>query len=341
MLRYFLVNGYIPLAHEPRVGFGPSRGETRSDRVGRYKRSGIELPKLGETIFLRKAKVGRISLFVHGAYDAFILIVSTGQKNAYLLGNGLRAALTCFDGHSPQENPSGYLLELNKFPSMDMTHNDLAVMISAEFSQGEFDIAVLESQLRTGTGLDHIQLKQGCSIVDKALNYPRLRNALMHLEYSRTLVWGYMVGSYYESHDSYDRRKLSRYQMEKRYLENRPRYDSAFVSAFRGLECLLGVPHFRQIDISTLLVKTDRTFGTSFSRDRYRSWHEVFSSRQKWWKRGDLIAYYLKLRNAVAAHGNLLPPHIVMEDQVFEIQYLVQDMLGHIFWPEMKCELEG
>ena len=309
----------------------------RRERVEQYKRSGIKLPKLGETIFLRKSKVGRISLFVHGAYDAFMLIAATGQKKAYLLGNGLRAALACFDGHSPVENVSGYLLELNKPPSIDMTRSNLAVMIKPELSEGDFEISVLNAELGTGTHINHLQLKEGCSIVEKALNQPRLFNALMHLEYSRILVWGYMVGSYYESHYSYERKKFSRYQMEKRYLENRPRYDSAFVSAFRGVECLLGVPRFKKTDIAKLLVNTDCKFGTSFSTARYRSWHEVFSSRQKWWKYEDLIAYYLKLRNAVAAHGNLLPPHIVMEDQVFEIQLLLQCMLGEIFWPEKKA----
>jgi hypothetical protein len=139
-----------------------------------------------------------------------------------------------------------------------------------------------------------------------------------------------MVGSFYESHYSRDRREVSHYELERTYLENRFRYDSAFVSAFRGIECVLGQPHFKKADISKLLSEADWRYDSTFASQRHRSWHEIFSTKRKWWRYADLIAYYLKLRNAVSAHGNPSPPHIVMEDQVFEIQYLLQSMIADI-----------
>ena len=91
---------------------------------------------------------------------------------------------------------------------------------------------------------------------------------------------------------------------------------------------------FAETHIPALLVSTDRRYGTTFASGRHRSWHEVFSTRKKWWGYVDIVACYLKLRNAVSAHGNPSPPHIVMEDQVFEIQYLLQQMLTDILIPE-------
>ena len=343
-MKHFLANGFRPSAHPPQlhpdgyddITFGHVAGETRRQRVRRYQEAAVQVPELGETTFLRRAKLGRISLFVHGAYDAFIMVVAPSQRKAYLLGNTLRAAMTCFHGNPPMEQENGYLLELSEAPTRDMTVADLANLIATALFPDRIDNHVLEAELKSGTGVNHIHLTEACKIVGNALDHSRLLDAIMHLEYSRNLVWGFMVGSFYESHYSRDRSELTRYQLERVYLENRFRYDSAFVSAFRGVECLLGKPHFNKLEIPCLLTKVDREFGTSFSTSRHRSWHEVFSSRRRWWKYHDLVAYYLKLRNAVSAHGNPSPPHIVMEDQVFEIQYLLQSMLLNILLPEKK-----
>ena len=341
-MRYFFVNGFNPSPHPPNISphgysqthFSGVAGETRQERVARYQRADVDVPKLGETIFLRLRGVGRISVFVYGAYDAFIMVVASSQRKAYLVGNALRAAATCFLGHPPLERQSGYLLELTKKPSHDMTRRDITHLINPPGSPAREENLFLERELASGTGIDHVQLSEVCNIVARAIHHPRLLDALMHLEYSRILVWGFMVGSFYDSHYSRDRQELSRYQLERSYLENRFRYDSAFVSAFRGIECVLGRPGFKRSNISRLLVKTDRELGTSFSTSKHRSWHEMFSSRRKWWKYEDIIAHYLQLRNSVSAHGNPSPPHIVMEDQVFEIQYLLQSMLGDILIPQ-------
>ena len=341
-MRYFFANGFNPSPHPPKmrrhryneIHFSRIAGETRQERTTRYQEANVEVPKLGETIFLQRPGIGRISVFVHGAYDAFIMVVASSQRKAYLLANALRAAVTCFLGDPPLEQYSGYLLELRKKPSQDMARREIADLINLPLSRARDENLILEQELASGAGINHIQLSQTCNIVARAINHPRLLDALMHLEYSRTLVWGLMVGSFYDSHYSRDRQELTRYQLEHSYLENRFRYDSAFLSAFRGLECVLGKAGFRRSDISRLLAKTDREFGTSFSMSKHRAWHEMFSSRRKWWKHEDIISYYLELRNSVSAHGNPSPPHIVMEDQVFEIQYLLQSMLGDILIPE-------
>lgn len=307
-----------------------------------YHEKGIKPPKLGETPFLVKPQLGRISLFIHGPYDAVLLIIAKSQRKAYVLANTLRAIITCYHGIAPWETFNGFLLEFQIRPTPDMSREDLVLAIAPTFIRDKSARMALEIDLGSGSGLNYIQLTNACGFASVAISHLPILDALLHLEYSRNLVWGYMVGSFYESHYCRDRQKLTRYQLEGAYLENRFRYDSAFVSAFRGIECILGAPHFKRGQIATLLEKTDHTFGTSFSSTKYRSWHEIFSSRRKWWRYEDLISYYLKLRNAVSAHGNPSPPHIVMEDQVFEIQYLLQDMIADIvIQEENPCRVRG
>lgn len=345
-MRYFLATGIAPCPHPPQrhldgyscIGFSSVMGETRRQRMKRYQKAGIAVPDLGETVFLRHKQFGRISVFVYGAFNAFILIVAKSQRNAYLLGNSLRAALSCFYGHSPTEHPSGYLLELSRPPSPHMSDRDLAILINPHLRSATDGELLPYMEPQCGPGIDHVELEQGCALVRNALSSRFVLDALLHLDHSRTLVWGFMNGSFYDSHYSPDRKALSRYSLERAYLENRFRYDSAFVSAFRGLESLLGKPGFSESQIPDILLKTDTQFSTSFAKRRHRSRFEVFSSRKKRWTYKELIAYYLKLRNAVSAHGNPKPRYIVMEDQVLEIQSLLQRMLAYILVPRKKEE---
>jgi hypothetical protein len=347
-VRYFFVNGYLPSPHPPKkhesgyeqIYFGTSTNETREQILKRYQEAGFTPPRFGESRFLSIADIGRISLFVYGAFDAFILIAAGGQRKAYLLGNALRAALTAFHGLSPLERIHGFLLELSGKPFADMDVRGLAALIERPREDQECEDIELIAQLRGGVSLNHLQLTEACEIVSRALQTPRIADALLHLEYSYSQVWGFMVGSYYEAHYSRDRKSISRYELDRTYLENRIRYDLAFVSAFRGMETLLGKHHFKKHDVPALLASVDREFHTSFSSKRYRSWHEVFSSRRRWWGYDELIQHYLYLRNAVSAHGNPTPPDFVMEDQVLEIQYLLRSMLWKILFPNDKSELK-
>lgn len=345
-MRYFVANGYCPSPHAPQmnahgysnVSFGWSGNPTRKQMANRYKEAGVALPPLGEKVFLRVTRYGRLSVFVHGAYEAFILIAAISQRRAYLIANVFRAATTCFQGQAPSNNYDAYLLELASAPMPDLSRRNLARSIEQRYDGDRDPDIALEMAIGSGTELNHVQIARACDIVREAITQPVILDALLHLEYSRTLVWGFMVGSFYESHYRRDRRELSRYELERTYLENRFRYDSAFVSAFRGIECVLGKPHFKKTHIPGLLSKADRSYGTTFASRRHRSWHEVFSTKKKWWSYEDLIAYYLKLRNAVSAHGNPSPPHIVMEDQVLEIQYLLQSMIADILIPNDRKE---
>jgi hypothetical protein len=111
------------------------------------------------------------------------------------------------------------------------------------------------------------------------------------------------------------------------YLEERTLYDLAFLSGFRALEALLGGGQLKKHEIGGRLSALDHRFNTSFRSKPWKSFYEVFSSGRKRWRFDELIARYLDIRNAVAAHANPEPPFLLHEDQVLEIQLLAKTML--------------
>jgi len=290
-------------------------------------------PKFGETVFFRNKKYGRISIFTYDVYRTFLLIVSRSQRKAYLLGNSLKGILSTIFGNEPVEKYYRYLLELSKKPSPDVTPLDIAFLIRPLPEEDRYENVSLANDILGGSGLSHLELQKACNILDKAIDSPNVLYAIQLLDFSYSQVCGFMVGSYYQAHYQHDRREASRYDMDKRYLESRIAYDTAFLSAFRGVEAVLQKPHFKKKDVKKLLATTDSIYGTDFSTAKYRTFYEVFSSRRKIWSYKDIIIHYLKLRNSVAAHGDVVPPDIIMEDQVFEIQLLLKSMFMDILDP--------
>ena len=167
----------------------------------------------------------------------------------------------------------------------------------------------------------------------KAIRNPNIADALVHLEQSHYIVSGFMTGSYYCAHYRWDRRFENKYLREKKYFENRTRYDLAFVSAFRSVESILGKSQVRKHEIKASLTNLDSQYGTHFSSTKWVSHHEVFSGMRKFRSYEEVISHFLDLRNAVAAHANPKPPFILNEDQLFEIQNLAESMIADLIKP--------
>jgi hypothetical protein len=343
-LKYFIVNGYRPNPVPPKktkYGYseshlsGPDEKETIKKRAKQFEKAGHKPPAFGETKFFKDNKYGRISIFVYDVYRTVLLIVSRSQRKAYYLGNSIRAILSTIFGQAPAEGLYAFLIELNEKPDFKMDLYGIAHLIRPLKKEDKYEnVELINNVLLRGTGLSQHQLEKACIILVKAIDKPQVLYAIQLLEYSYSQVYGFMVGSYYEAHYSRDRKELSRYRLDSIYLENRIAYDTAFVTAFRGIEALLEKPYFRKNEIKRLLTKVDSKHRTNFTTKKYRSFHEMFSSRKRLWLYEDIIKYYLELRNAVAAHGNINPPKIIMEDQVFEIQMLLKSMFMEILYPE-------
>lgn len=329
-MKYFVLRGLLPTLPDGSSGIGGRISDSYDEGISAWRHFHPDepIPKQGEQCFLNIRGIGRISVFVHNVFDTLILITSRSQERAYLLASPLRAFATIFLGSSPDDDsPYEYLVELTHKPQPTQTRTEIARLYRPIWFDDTSDPQSLGAALGSGTFLARDQLKLACRFVDGVHLRSMLRLCLLHLERSHHLYAGYMSDSYYYFHYRHERAALSPYAQRKGYLEERTRYDLAFLSAFRAIEAFLDTTMLRKRDIAELLRQTDIRDGTSFLSGRWRSRHEVFTSGRKWWSFSELIGHYLDIRNAVAAHANPKPPFRLNVDQVREIQELVADML--------------
>jgi len=332
-MRYFLINGYLPYPYVlEAVGdksvphLSRHSSDTLEQRTERYRRHGLPPPSLGETTLFSEPKIGRIALLVFGNLHTALLVAARSQPKAYRLGKDLRAILTCIHGLEPPQYMDDFLFELKAKPTGKMTLQEMAKAIRRPAYWTNPGSRVLEIDLKSGIHLDAQELSEALVILKRSIGDWRLHQALRHLENSYSIVWGFMVGSYYESHYSWDRANFSNYDLHKLYYESQVEYELGFLSAFRGIEALLGKNHLRKPELRKLLLRIDEKYKTHFSKNPYKSYFEIFSSKIHHWQYHELLSKYLYLRNSVAAHANPKPPSQVSVDQVLELQHLLKHM---------------
>lgn len=284
-----------------------------------------KLPREGEHVILRRPHIGRLSVLVYDVCNALLMISAPSQRKAYALALPFRSYMTVYLGFEFDDDEF-FLLELTGRPNPTATTRDIASLRRKLWSNpSNLDFAA--ASLRSGIIVFQPQLRSACDFVVEVLAAPQLLESLVHLEQSYCIFRGYMTDYEYKRHYRHERVFETAYLHEKRYFEDRPRYDLAFLSAFRALEALLGTVQIHKDKIIKRLHAFDERFRTSFCSTQWKSYHEVFSSRRKRWRFDELIGRYLDIRNAVAAHANPSPPFRLWEDQVFELQRLVKKML--------------
>lgn len=327
-MKYFILKGLLP---EPQkghsMGFGGNVPKSRKGRIKFWKSTGLELPDEGDHCVLMIERFGKISVFIHDVFDALILISATSQEKAYSLALSFRAFFSVYFGYMPDED--GFfetLIEIDRKPEPIQTKREIAQMYRPIFNSKP-DLIILEKELGTGYSINHMYIKDACKFVKAIISSSRLAECLRHVEQSHFIFSGFMSGSYYQFHYSHQRRDATKYQRSKKYLENRTRFDLAFLSAFKALEAILGKSNLKEHEITQQIIKLDQSFGTNFAKEDWRSYHEMFTRKRKFWSLPLIISKYLKLRNSVAAHGNIQPPFQINEDQVFEIQRITEHML--------------
>jgi len=163
--------------------------------------------------------------------------------------------------------------------------------------------------------------------IKKAWNNDALIGAFNHLLESRFLFCGFMTGSYYTCHYRVDRKATPKWEIEKRYYEDRYRFESAFLAAFKGIERFFGELNMKEKNIPKILARYPNP-NINEKTIYYRA-HEIFSGLPEKVTYGNLLSHFLKLRNAAAAHGNKKPAAdcILIEDHIFEIQLFLIELL--------------
>lgn len=335
-MRYFILNVVLPNANSSAPYISRSFTSTTRERLKFYRSSATKPPSTRERVFLRKRGIGSLSVFVFDVDAALILIKATSQKKAYLIADSIKAFFSVFAGkYFPLDRSFESLVEIAAMPTPTMTITQI-LDTYRQISPYSVDTEWLARELSSGVYVTDEEIEWACNLTSRVLDDFRFVHALQHLAQSHYLFAGFMVGSYYDSHYRHDRRAERAYFREKKYLENRTRYDLAFLSAFRSIEATLGKCNFSKRDIPALLDALDKKHATTFSTSQWHSFHEIFSGGKKKVPYCDIIAKHLLLRNAVAAHGNTQPPFDITEDNVFEIQMLASSMISQVIRPDKE-----
>jgi hypothetical protein len=336
-MRYFVIRGLLPQVAQGAPFFGGRHNQGRSQRLRSFSAKGSRPPGEGERVILQLGASGRISVFVFNVTDGIVLVSAASQEKAYAIAVPFRGYLTAYLGIAPPEGLFEYLIELDCKPRNTWTHKDLAEAYRP-IGLYPVDTRVLELELASGAGIMWEQMLEAARFARAVHAKPPLATSLLHLERSHQLLSGFMSPSYYFAHYREERRLESRYLRRKRYLEERTRFDLSFLSAFRSIESLLGSPTFKKHELQARLRRFDLMYGTSFADTKWRSYHEVFSSRRRNWTHVSLLEHYLDIRNAVAAHGNIMPPFALAEDQVYELQALAGELLFRAAFPHSDTQ---
>jgi len=313
---YYLVSDYIVPVYfaDGSLSAGVRVGTLNAKREY-YQREGIELPENYRLLSLDRHTT--LSVVFYDVDQGRFLIRASSRRRAYEVLRSIQAFFSLFYGIQPRDDRVTFALnELRRMPRPTWTIRRL---------RDELRFWELQD-LGTGTAVEQYRMQYLIAYLPRLLNDAEIRGAMTHLNLSRALFYGFMVGSYYESHYVYDRRELRRTNLEKRYFEHREKYELAFLAAFKGIERLLRVNQIKKNEIANRF--DSLPYPNIRSSSEHRRLFEVFSGERQTVTYAELAGHFLEIRNVVAAHSNTAPPRkfFISEDSLYEIQNFLSEL---------------
>ncbi|MDD1443485.1 hypothetical protein MEO93_24650 [Dolichospermum sp. ST_sed3] len=312
------------------MGMTGSSALPHKDKPNHYK-------NIVKTQLPKSKKINTVSYDI-SIYQAFydydighIVIKSKKRKDAYDIAMIIRFYLSVFMGWQSDDQKVNYFLqELKKLPQPSWDNDKMKSELNEIKYQYPID-DILLFDLQNGISLPFDILQGLIKFIDFAWDKDDLINAMNHLLESSFLFYGFMVSSYYSSHYKPDRLYLPKWELEKRYYENRYRYESAFIAAFKGIESFFGVNDIKKHEINKVI--NNSHFKFIKPTDIYKRYHEIFSGFKETIQYHEIIDHFLKYRNIVAAHGNKKPPkeYELNEDNIYEIQLFLTGLISRVY----------
>ena len=256
------------------------------------------------------------------------VIKSNSRKKAYDIATLLRSIFILFCGWQLDERTGYYYLqELKRLPKPDWDNNRMINELR-EFIYDTPNNFI--NELYHGCGVMYDAYENIVPFIKSIWGNFDIIDALNHLLESRFLFAGYMVGSYYTCHYSREREMTPNWELEKSYFENRYRYETAYIAAFKGIERFFGVNDIKKNKIKSIL-NTRSNFGIT-PETEYIRYYEIFSGHKQTICYEKLICHFLEIRNIVAAHGNKNPPEKakIIEDNIYEIQLFLFELINKV-----------
>ncbi|HUT46168.1 MAG TPA: hypothetical protein VMX36_07760 [Sedimentisphaerales bacterium] len=326
MAIYYLVADYLVPVYIEHEGTISVTNRSPAERREYYRERGLSLPQ--NYTIARLAPRTSVSVVFFDIDNGLFLIKATNQPTAYRVLRALDGFFFLTIGETPRPDRSLHKLsELRRVPNANWTRERLV----QELRERNFEISPTDVfDLYSGRVVQQHEMRLLAPAIEAIYPNERLLEALCHLGHSRFLFYGFMVGSYYHCHYKHDRRAMSYHLMQKKYLENRERYELSFVSAFKGIERLLNVNQKKKHEIDQKLRRLE--IADILPETKYQRWHETFLGYPKNVTYSALIKHFLCIRNAVAAHSNPSPPKrfLISEDSLIEIQLFLAELCSKV-----------
>lgn len=254
-----------------------------------------------------------------------ILIKATGLREAYKIARAFQTYLTVFCEVTPNEDRFGdYLIELSHIPQFSWTDEDLARAVTSRQNLEPLS-GILP--LYTGQYLFAHYLSDVEKYVPIIYHDVHISNSTAHLDQSYALFYGLMSESYYYYHYARDRVVQSQDELLKDYLEHKPKYELAFLAAFKAIELLIGNGNINKSRLKSVFQSNPYTLIKHDSV--WERFHEIFAKKPQHCSFEELLEHFLDMRNVVAAHGNRKPPKhfLITSDNLFEIQRFASHLI--------------
>lgn len=323
LTRYFVISDYLVFpqyeedGHKYDIQVLPQRKGAEA-RV-RYLRDNdipISVLRNRTLVSISKNTELKVVYFSHGSGN--ILIKATGLRSAYQLARAFQTYLTVYCEVPPDDDRTDdYLIELSQMPHHWWDEEQLANSI---VSKQSLDPGSIVLPLTTGRYLFAGYLTDVPKYVPIIYGDVHISEATAHLDQSYALFYGLMSGSYYHFHYARDRVEQSRDIRLKNYLEHRPRYELAFLAAFKAIELLIGNGNLKNATIDSAFRSNPYTLIKP--SEVWERFHEIFVQKPRFSSFRVLLKQFLDMRNVVAAHGNRRPPKnfLITQDNIYEIQ---------------------
>lgn len=328
-MRYFVINGLLGQSYESQT---IPLDDISSNKLKTIHKKAISLKPRLETIKIASYKKGSISKWKYNENHCKFIVKARNLEIAYQIGISFKNIIKIYIGLSDGDDLiHDQLIELKNIPNPKKGIDSLVDNYKSIWPY-HIDKRMLKNELLSGVQVEDFRLEWTLKAQKNILAHKNLLYALDSLSLSHHEAGGYMTGSYFQFHYSRDRIAEPQDMKKKKYFENKMRYDNAFLSAFKAIEFILQKGNINKKEIGKLLIRYKNKYNVQLDKS-YQAYHLKLMRKKINWDIDEILDYFLLIRNSVAAHGNVPSKHIILEDEVYEVQRFAEYLLGSIISP--------
>jgi len=319
LARYFVISDYLVYPQYERDGQRYDNQTLPQIKDSRARVQYIQKNNIPYTVLHNRTLVSiskhleiKVVYFAYGTGN--ILVKATGLRKAYQLAKAFQTYLSIYCKIMPNPDRfNEYLIEMSHIPEYSWTDKDLARSAS---SKKILDIESTVLPFKTGLFLFTHYLSDAAKYVPIIYEDLHISDSTAHLEQSYALFDGLMYYSDYKRYRGFQ----SDDEILKNYLEHKPKYELAFLAAFKAIELLIGNGNLNKSRLKSVF--QSQPYSLIQSNSVWERFHEIFAQKPRHYSFEEILENFLDMRNIVAAHGNRKPPKrfLITPDNLFEIQ---------------------